>query len=51
VGVCATSRNEGLWNVGACGPAYSGLILAARITLPHFSVSSSMNFPKAVAAR
>jgi hypothetical protein len=24
---------------------YSGLILAARITLPHFSVSSSMNFP------
>src|SRR5215472_5586481 len=25
---------------------YSGLMLAARITLPHFSVSSAMNFPK-----
>src|SRR5204863_3963227 len=24
---------------------HSGLILAARITLPHFSVSSPMNFP------
>src|SRR6478609_10127151 len=24
---------------------YSGLMLAARITLPHFSVSSAMNFP------
>jgi|SRR6516162_1772127 len=26
--------------------AYSGLMLAARITLPHFSVSSAMNWPK-----
>src|SRR6266540_7549707 len=26
-------------------PCQSGLILAARITLPHFSVSSAMNFP------
>src|ERR1700732_1120837 len=26
----------------------SGLILAARITLPHFSVSSTMSLPKAV---
>src|SRR5262249_4534852 len=25
---------------------YSGLMLAARITLPHFSVSSAMNLPK-----
>src|SRR5262245_10792549 len=25
---------------------YSGLILAARITLPHFSVSSAINLPK-----
>src|SRR5262245_26404880 len=25
---------------------HSGLMLAARITLPHFSVSSDMNFPK-----
>src|SRR5262249_6637310 len=27
------------------GIAYIGLMLAARITLPHFSVSSAMNFP------
>src|SRR5215208_6218001 len=26
--------------------AYSGLMLAARITLPHFSVSSTINTPK-----
>src|ERR1700680_1046061 len=26
---------------------HSALMLAARITLPHFSVSSAMNFPKA----
>jgi hypothetical protein len=26
---------------------YSGLMFAVRITLPHFSVSSDMNFPKA----
>ena len=38
-------RNEALWNAGL-GPAYSTLILAARITLPHFSVSAAMNFPK-----
>jgi hypothetical protein len=25
---------------------YSGLMLAARITLPHFSVSSAMSLPK-----
>src|SRR6516165_2353812 len=29
----------------AGGRFYPGLILAARITLPHFSVSSAMNFP------
>src|SRR5437763_1687725 len=28
------------------GAAHSGLILAARITLPHFSVSSTMSLPK-----
>src|SRR5262245_63908406 len=27
-------------------PDYSALMLAARITLPHFSVSAAMNFPK-----
>jgi hypothetical protein len=27
-------------------PDQSGLIFAARITLPHFSVSSAMSFPK-----
>src|SRR5262249_5116761 len=30
----------------ACESAYSGLMLAARITLPHFSVSAAMNLPK-----
>ena len=29
--------------------AYSALMLAARITLPHFSVSSAMSLPKSVA--
>ena len=30
-----------------CGEAaHSALMLAARITLPHFSVSSAMNLPK-----
>src|SRR5215510_12133695 len=28
--------------------AHSGLILAARITLPHFSVSSAINLPKSL---
>ena len=28
------------------GADYSGLMLAARITLPHFSVSSAMSLPK-----
>jgi hypothetical protein len=27
-------------------PLHAGLMLAARITLPHFSVSSAMNLPK-----
>src|SRR5262249_45138242 len=40
------SRNETLWNVGATMTAYSALILAARITLPHFSVSSARSVPK-----
>ena len=32
---------------GTCRDAdYSGLMLAARITLPHFSVSSAMSLPK-----
>src|SRR5262249_41278000 len=34
-----------LWNVGATMTAYSALMLAARITLPHFSVSSAISFP------
>jgi len=32
---------EHLWIAG-----YSGLMLAVRITLPHFSISPAMNFPK-----
>src|SRR5262245_9912856 len=44
------SRIETLWNSGALDVrlAYSGLILAARITLPHFSVSSAINLRKSV---
>src|SRR5262245_36717204 len=34
-----------LRNIGSGLPCQSGLILAVRITLPHFSVSSAMNFP------
>src|SRR5262249_33765851 len=35
------------WGIGS-GPVYShsGLILAARITLAHFSVSSAISLPK-----
>src|SRR5262245_46109143 len=39
------SRNETLWNIGWGQPRQSALRLAARITLPHFSVWSAMNFP------
>jgi hypothetical protein len=36
-----------LWNIGPrASRAYSTLMLAARITLPHFSASSAMNLPK-----
>jgi hypothetical protein len=38
------SRNGILWYRGGGWP-HSGLILAARITLPHFSVYSAMNLP------
>src|SRR6516164_9779815 len=41
------SPNGRLWNVGR-GRPYCALMLAARTTLPHFSVSSAMNFPKSV---
>jgi hypothetical protein len=36
------SRNGRLWNTSR---DHSGLMLAARITLPHFSVSSATSFP------
>src|SRR6266566_3503883 len=37
-----------LWNIDpAANEPHSALMLRARITLPHFSVSSAMNFPKA----
>ena len=45
-GHCRHSPNGRLWNVGATMKAYSALMLAARITLPHFSVSSAMSLPK-----
>src|SRR5262249_2902362 len=35
-----------LWNIGPSFWDHSGLMLAARITLPHFSVSSAMSLPK-----
>src|SRR5215469_16960548 len=42
------SRN-GCYGISDHGcPGYSGLMLAARITLPHFYVSSAINFPKSV---
>jgi len=34
-----------LWNIGG---AHSALMLAARITLPHFSVPLAMNFPNSL---
>src|SRR6516225_4380916 len=42
------SRNGcyGISDHGCLG--HSALMLAARITLPHFSVSSAINFPKSV---
>src|SRR6476620_12107297 len=43
-GAVEDSRNGTLWNAGL--PAHSGLMLAARITLAHFSVSSAMSLPK-----
>src|SRR6516162_244230 len=36
------TKRYGIWP----GIAYIGLMLAARITLPHFSVSSAMSLPK-----
>jgi hypothetical protein len=36
------SRNGPLWNIE---PDHSGLMLAARITFPHLSISSAMNLP------
>jgi hypothetical protein len=43
------ARNERLWNVGSPRDRrHSGLMLAARITLPHFSASSTKNFPNSV---
>src|SRR5262249_25039219 len=42
----AISRNGTLWNIGIALPRQSALMLAARITLPHFSVSSAMSLLK-----
>jgi hypothetical protein len=42
----AISLNETLWNNRATMMAYSALMLAARITLAHFSVSSAINLLK-----
>src|SRR5262249_53016736 len=42
----AFSRNGTLWNMGSGLPHQSALMFAARITLPHFSVSSAMSLLK-----
>src|SRR5262249_30701894 len=39
------SRN-GFYEISTADRAHSALMLAARITLPHFSVSSAMSLPK-----
>jgi len=50
---CQTERRtlqfaeRNLWNIAGERMAYSALMLAARITLPHLSASSAMNFPNA----
>src|SRR4051812_36617618 len=46
-GDCRHSRNGNLWNICSSIPHQSGLMPANLITLPHLSVSSDMNFPKA----
>ena len=43
-GTCQCIRVTGFMECGGCG--HSGLMLAARITLPHFSVSAAMSLPK-----
>src|SRR5262245_13330749 len=43
---CLAGIRATLWNVGATMTAYSVLMLAARITFAHFSVSSAMSLPK-----
>src|SRR5262245_3140320 len=37
----------GLYGISTADRPHSALMLRARITLPHFSVSSAMNFPNA----
>src|SRR4029077_9323167 len=44
VAAIAAIRRTGRY--GILVPDYCGLILAARVTLPHFSVSSVMSLPK-----
>ncbi len=50
-GHCRHLPNGRLWNVGATMTAYSALMLAARITLSHFSVSSAMSLSKSAGER
>src|ERR1700750_982856 len=48
-GIILVSLDVGLrtlWNISATMTAYSALMLAARITLAHFSVSSARSLPK-----
>ena len=40
------NSQNGIYGMSTDGPFYSGLMLAARITLAHFSMSSAMSFAK-----
>ena len=42
----AVVRSTSLNHTQVLAPDHSALMLAARITLPHFSVSSAISFPK-----
>jgi hypothetical protein len=48
---CDRFRGTGFTEYLAGNSAHSGLMLAARITLPHFSVSSAMSLPKSEGER
>ena len=48
--VFAAVRGTGFMEYRSGGRPHSALMLRARMTLPHFSVSSAMSFPNAAGA-